>query len=388
MKSMRKRMFEWSYLTLLLGTMATQLFAAPTDAPIRKEMAQIYATITSLLPLTFDKAAFESDANKKAITADINKLSALAKTMVTQSSRFADKDPSIKFISERFAGDIELAKAQWSTGDRIIPRRLLRNITDYCVSCHTRSGKGLEFQGVTNSPSFRKLPVLNQAEYLAATRHYDDAIQTYQKAMIDRPLAKIDPGEWDLAVRKLLAITVRVKNDPQTTLGVLKKIRANPDAMPSSVTFDIEEWEKSAKAWKTEASHSTKSDKDLLAESKRLMIEGEKLKAISEGAGLIYFLRASSLLSQELAAQSSGPYYQELLWLAGQSAAALQGLNFWTMQDIYFEQCIRTKDNMLLSRKCFAGLEESLLQNYGAATRLGLPDFVKDQLDRLGKMIK
>jgi len=104
-----------------------------------------------------------------------------------------------------------MAIDMWKSGDRVVPRRLMRNVTDYCIGCHTRTSKGLHLSDVIHSEKFNAMPSLAKAEYLAATRQFHEALKKYEEVLVRKPLAKIDPEAWDSSVRKMLAIAVRVE---------------------------------------------------------------------------------------------------------------------------------------------------------------------------------
>jgi hypothetical protein len=58
------------------------------------------------------------------------------------------------------------------------------------------------------------------------------------------------------------------------------------------------------------------------------------------------------------------------------------------MQDVYYEACARKNQDPSLSLKCYNALENSMIAAYGVAGRAGLPQFAKNQLDDLKRVIK
>ena len=356
-------------------------------APIRQEMGGLFATISDLLPLVLNKAAFEDKKNMKVIAEDMNRLSSLSHKMTESAKRFADSDPSIPYIADRFAEDIRFAIEMWNTGDREVSRKLLRNATDYCISCHTRTGKGMHFSDVIQSSQFRSMPALSKAEYLAATRQFEDALKQYEHVLVDKPLAKMDPGAWDLAVRKMLAITVRVQKDPSLTLEMISRIQDNPDSMPPNLRGDIAEWRVAAKQWTAEKPQPAMTDEQKFAQAEQLIAEADQWVKQAPGSALIQHMRASAILHELLGHVRGGDHYQKMLYAAARSSEYLRDLNMWTLQDTYYEGCIRNGQNKDLSQKCLTGLESSMLRTYGVASRAGLPDYPRNQLDALAKLI-
>lgn len=147
----------------LLASAAATVFAekkmtggVSSAAPIREEMGGLFVALSELLPLVVDKAAFENPKNAKKITGLMQKLQGLADKMVVSTKKFADNDPSIPFIAEKFSNDVSMALDMWKSGDRVVPRRLMRGVTDYCISCHTRTSKGLHLTEVIPSSKLRR----------------------------------------------------------------------------------------------------------------------------------------------------------------------------------------------------------------------------------------
>lgn len=385
---MSKKLF--SLLGFLFGLALTSVvtFAAPANVPVREEMGGLYATLSELLPIVLNKAAFEDPKNKRVIAGHMNQLSALTKKMAANSARFADQDPSIPYIMERFTGDIHYAIESWNRGDRVIPRNILQNITDYCISCHTRTSKGVHFHEMIPPAGFKSMPALSKADYLAATRQYVDALKQYENVLVAQPLTKVDGTAWASAVKRMLAISVRVENDANLTLELLSRIQDVSGSVPSSDTAMVAEWRRQAKAWVLDKTPAPKN----AAEKERLAIalvrDADRIEKDVHGGAVIQHLRASNLFHQLLGQGKQQSAQQELLWQAGQSAQYLRDINLWTLQDIYFESCIRVGGKKELSQKCFDALKDSMVQSYGVSSSGTLPEFVKVQLDRLKNSIK
>lgn len=366
----------------------TKSAGAEGGAPIRQEMGGLFVALSEMLPLVLNKSSFEDPKNAREILSLMNRMQALSDKMVKSTKKFADNDPSIPFIAARFHQDIGMAIDMWNSGDRVVSRRLMRNVTDYCISCHTRTSKGLHLSDVIQSSRFKALPALTKAEYLAATRQYREALKQYEYVLVDKPLAKSDPESWDLAVRKMLAISVRVEKDPSLTTELLSRIQESPDNMPPSMRGDIAMWRQSAKAWTNERRPASMTDSQRFDLAKTLIKEGTTIAAKVPGGALVEYMRASAIMHDLLGRVHGGEQYQEMLWVAGQAAEYLSAINADTLQDTYYEGCVRKGKNKDLAGKCLAALENSMFKSYGASSRSGLPPFVKQQLDDLNKLTK
>jgi hypothetical protein len=376
-------------MALMPGRAATGASSqGQSRAPIRQEMGGLFVAISDFLPLVLNKAEFESPKNAREVASLMNRLQDLSGKMTASTKRFADNDPSIPFIAEKFNEDVRMAIEMWNNGDRVIPRRLMRNVTDYCISCHTRTSKGLHLSDVIQSQRFKSMPSLAKAEYLAATRQFEDALKHYEHVLVDKPLAKTDPESWSLAVRKMMAISVRVQENASLTTDLLSKIQDTPESIPPSMRGEIAAWRQSAKSWMSERRPASMSDQERFELAKRLVSEGQALSAKVEGGALIEYMRASAIMHNLMGRVKDGPQIQEMMWVAGQASENIRDLNMWTMQDIYYEGCIRKGKDKTLAGRCLEAMEKSLLRTYGAASKAGLPPFTKNQLDELTKLLK
>ncbi len=357
------------------------------QAPIKQEMGGLFVVTTELLPLVLDKASFEKKENRRKITAHIEKLKTLSSNMVTATDKFKDGDPSVRFISERFSEDMEYALDMWKQGDREVPRRLLRNVTDYCISCHTRTAKGAHFNDEFMPKALKSMPTVRRAEYLAATRQFSAAMKEFEKASGDIVFSKNDPTGWAQAVRKLLAITVRVEQSPSLTLEMLSRLQDDPRGIPDLLQAEVSQWRKSAKAWSEERGLVGPSTDQKITEIERLFNEGKKHDELVRSGGLVSYLRASTMIHEMLSTEKKSPRIQELYWLAGRAASELKEINFWTMQDIYFESCVRASGDKSLGKRCLDAFEESVVASYGSGSKSNLPEFMRRRIDVLKKHI-
>lgn len=359
-------------------------------APIIEEMGELYQVTTDLLPLVVSKADFENPKNKTAIARKMNRLKALSTIMSNKTKKFEDKDPSIVHLSERFSEDVGYAIKMWNLGDTIVPRRILRNTTDYCIACHTRTGKGADLINLPTPKKFNGLSALTKAEYFAATRQYEKALGAYETVLADRPLARMDPDAWAAAIRRMLAITVRVKNSPSLTLEMISRVQDSPESNVPALARDIAAWRAAAKEW-NEASAIKKEIETLpkkLEHIEALLQSAEKNSQSVPNGGLIHYLRASMIAHDLMGDTNLGASAQKLYWLAATAVSGLKEINLWTLQDVYFEQCIRAGGiksgaDKVLTKKCYDSLESAALFEYGVSSKSLLPEHARVRLEQL-----
>jgi hypothetical protein len=355
---------------------------------LKKSMAELYININDTLPIVVNKKSFEDPKNKKIIATRMNQLKQLAKAMSKENKRFADSDPSISFITERFEEDIQYAIDMWNTGDRIISRKIMRNATDYCISCHTRTGRGAMFSHLNQPKGFASLPKVDRAEYFLATRQYDQAIALYEKILMDGILAKQDPLTWIQSIKKLLSVTIRVKHHASLTLEMISRIQERPDAHSDKFAPMIAAWRKSTQEWAAQEATKPGSKTDdtqqlSLASIASEVIQGENLEKSLSGAGLVHFLKASNNIHKLLSKTPKINQSADILLLAGRAASHLTELNLGLLHEVYFEQCVIATGSLSDRKECFAQLEAAYLRNFGVDGKSKLPLYLQNRMNQL-----
>jgi len=77
-----------------------------SPAPIKEEMGGLFVALSDLLPLVLNKAEFEDPKNAKEILSLMNRMQNLSDKMVVGTKKFADNDPGIPFVTQRFSNDV------------------------------------------------------------------------------------------------------------------------------------------------------------------------------------------------------------------------------------------------------------------------------------------
>lgn len=329
--------------------------ALATEVP-RQEMAEMADELGRLLPLVLNNAHAERPPLKK-IKASLDKL-VKAATKVEATLPAAIDDPIMKYIPTKLSASFQSARRDLKLGDMTRLRARLLRVTGYCIGCHTRTRGG--DASVVIAPDFGRaqLAHLDKAEFYAATRQFSAAIVNFEYALNDKEFAAKYPTRWELAAKKLLALTVRVEQRPRLAVELLANIRDSKTA-PARLTPALNAWTEAVKAW---AEEPATAGEPTLDHARRLYAEGQAriTKAGSPDAGLVEFLRASAmahLLLQDTRSAAAG----ETMLLAGQIAETIGFLNLTTLHEIYYEACIRHAPHTPVARKCLDQLKSSQL---------------------------
>lgn len=345
------------------------------------KMQALSHTLSSLLPLVASRSKFNTEANAARIEEDTRKLKSLTHSLKTGDS--PNGDPTMRMMSGLFDEDITRALDALKSGNRDYARHILKDTTSYCIQCHTQANNGPNFPVLSLGIDTKELKPLERAEFFAATRQFDRALDSYVEALGDEKLAKADPFEWENAGRVALAITVRVKNDPKQTLAIVERIDKNK-AKPASLQAPIKAWKKSIQAWSKEKALPADAKARLNA-AKQMISAGQKKQEfpLDHSQDIAYF-RASSTLHELMQTQAGGndkDFQANALYWSGVASEATRDMNFWTLHETYYEQCIRTTPGSTIAKQCFDKLKESVTLGYSGSAGVQIPPEVAKRLE-------
>lgn len=346
----------------------------------REKMQKLETTLSNLLPLVLSEKNFTNQKNKTKISENINTLvklaHGLAKPMEAKELP-PDSDPSLFLLLGTFEGDIRDAASSFQKGRLDYSRHLLKNVTAYCVTCHTRTNQGGEKFSAPKMPA--DLTAFEMAEYLTATRQFDPAVLQYEKIIKED---KEEAARLQTALQNALAITVRFKKDPAKTLALIEtalKTKNLTDEVKQNIGF----WKQSVLDWKKEP----KNPVDIKAKIDQLLEKGKELQANgSYYAGLVEFLRVSSLAHSLLSQVSKPEETARALFQAGLAHFLLEERPVYFMPEMYFEACIKKAPHTSVATECYQVLEQSMEKTYSGSAGVVLPDDVKKQLQDLKKL--
>lgn len=360
----------------------TDALANPVPATWHEKMQALSQALSRLLPVVSSRAKFNDPKNQATIDEDTRQLRSLAHSL--KSGNVPNADPTMKMMSHLFGEDLDRALEGLRGGNRDYARQILKDTTSYCIQCHTQTNNGPDFPHLNLNIDTNQLTSLEQAEFYAATRQFSPALEAYERVLADKSLAKTDPFAWEQAARSALAIVVRVKNDPKETSSLLSRIEAHP-TLPETTKRSVRVWKKSVRDWSKEPKQPLKTTEDVLKKAESLISLAQKNQEfpLDHSQDILYF-RASSLLHDLLASPDrSAETTAKTLYWAGMASEATRDMNFWTLHETYYEQCIRVQPHTKQAELCFKKLKESITIGYSGSSGTQIPPEVKRRLDAL-----
>lgn len=322
-------------------------------------MRNLSKILSELLPMIFSEREFDRDENRARTDYLVGSLTRAAHKIETIKA-VPSADPGIQFISEKFVENLDHANSLLHGVNREHARLHLQAVTHYCISCHTMTEDKVIDYGLNLQPDLTQLTFLERAEFYAATRQFNDAIKNFEYALTNGSLSKDNPSAWNEGVQKLLAVVIRVKNDPSLALEMVSRF-FDSDTYPKDLAQAARDWRIDIKAWRKES--RTKRDEFTITEARDLVHAAQRRTPID---GLVLYMRASAILHTLLAHSRQESESAEVLYLSGVAAENLSLVNYWTLPMDYFEGCVRLAPKGPFADSCINGYELSMRRRYGA----------------------
>lgn len=346
-----------------------------------EKMQQLSQALSDLMPLISSKKKFSSAENQKLIEERTETLRTLAHSI--QTGPKPNSDPSMAVLSGLMEEDLARALDAFRGGQKDYARHVLKDTTSYCIQCHTQTNNGPEFPQLKLNVKVEELPALDRAEFYAATRQFEPALETYRGVLADPSAVKADPFDYENAARTALAISVRVHKDPVEAKGLVETVQKNKALNPSQKKV-AKSWSRSIQSWSKEKTPSAKpSIQQDLAKAESLVTRAQKSQEfVLDHSQDINYFRASSLLHEILQTPERTPEFSaRALYLAGVSSEATRDMNFWTMHETMYEQCIRLKPQTEQAKQCYSRLNDSINLGYSGSSGTHIPPEVKRRLE-------
>lgn len=353
--------------------------------PLQGQMQALSHTLTDLIPLISDAAKFNDPKNQEKIMQRAQALTQLSHA-VKADSKSVGQDPTVEFILNQFLEDTQRAVDALKSGHRAYAQHLLRNTTSYCVQCHTRTANGPAFIGNSLDKTLAQLSPLEKGEVLAATRQFEQALAEFQK-IIDSPRQnQTNIFVWDKAVRYALTIAVRFMDNPTLAMQIVDSILKN-EHTPYYLRQSATVWKVHIKEWIREPRIVTKKPGTLIAKAQSLIKKSQERNDF-ERTEQIYYLRAASLLHQALELSQDREEKSQALLLIGECYETFRDVAIWSLDERYYEACIRINPRSSTSEQCYQKYEENVFMGYSGSQGTTLPPEIQQKLAELKVMAK
>jgi hypothetical protein len=356
--------------------------AAPvaTTTSFRSSMDALAGLLASIVPEALARGPVDA-ARERRLRDGIVGLRGIAEHLRgLPEAQHPDADPTIDVLLgalSRSIDDVAQARA-----DRLPATTL--SLASTCIACHTRGAPGPHAPAVT-APLPADLAADVRADVLVASRRFAEARAAYHGVVFDEDFAEREPWRYERAVRRALALAVRVDGDAKEARTLSRRVLDTPGA--EALWPAAEEWTTAMDAWSRETTDKALGNERAYATAQRMVAQATTSARVLGDAGAeIAWLRATAALHKALAGDGGGlsrdERAQALAWL-GLAYERLPELDVWGVFFLYDAACVEAAPHTALARDCFARYERAARETWSGNSGAPLPDDVQKRVDEL-----
>ena len=371
---------------LIAQSFSVQAAEAPNSkdqAETRSIMAQIFSSLTTVLPLSMDSKEFSDPKNRDKILGELRKMKDGTSSLVEHTTKF---DGSYGFIAKSMSRDIKDIYTWYDKGATSESRYLLHQVSENCVSCHMKlpdPGHAPHMDNFFKDVAVSKLSAPEKARLQVALRQFDDAMTTWEDMFKTWP----KPSELFAmdALPEYLKVAIRVKEDPKRALNTLEELSKRSD-LPKFMAREVTAWKTSLKKLAPDVAkkgNELKRAESIVQNARRTM------EYPMDRTGLVDYVVASGLLNHFMMEKSvKAAQMAEAYYLLGITESLIGRSTWLTQTDYYFEAAVRAAPKSKFAVKAFDALEQQLLMEYSGSGGTHLPEDVQSNLEELRGLVR
>jgi hypothetical protein len=389
---MNKRFQHGLFLLLAMLTFnACQSKNQASDHETAREwsnsMQKMAHDVRELIPYLYDRTAFHEPKNHDKIGVSLKNFSEhVHKITPKMGEQLLGEDPLVSFSLESLEGDLRRSYQAFELNQLEYSRTVAKGSLNHCFRCHSVSQSGSTVQWNLEGLSQLNLDPTEKIDLLVATRKYPEAIALMEGQLSDEELLSNHPFDFDAILRRYLALTIRVQNDPARALTEMNRVAAH-SGLPHYIQEQVQGWRVSLKSWIREKKKPSKKISKLEQAQREIDRARDLQQYPQDHAGDVEYLRATVSLHESLKKHLKPNDEAEALYLLGRAYEVLDELGSWNLHEAYFESCVRKAPKSDWAKLCYSRFEASVLQGYSGSSGTHIPAYEKDKLKTLKDML-
>lgn len=334
------------------------------------QMQKMSRNLERLMPYVFSREEFSDSKNRAQLKELVTEYSRSVQHVPEHmGKKLLGDDPLVKYYLDNLKEGGQQGLRALNEGHLDYSRNILKDSMGACFNCHTTTQLGPQntFSTTKLDSSFRIYPT-EKADYYVATRQYDQAIKVLESVLEKPELLAEQPHEQMLAMKKYLALMVRVRKEPTRAGDTISKYLKNGNP-PYFVASEAEAWIKSLRKWAGEKKKQPKP----LQKAKDLMKQASRSQAGAYQAGYVENLRATALLHEALVQTKKSGEKAEIYRMLGDSYDIVSDLGMWDLPEAYYEACVRTAPKTKVAQTCYRNYERAIVMGFSGSAGVFIP---------------
>jgi hypothetical protein len=377
-----------------IPVLLTLLFVAPFSfaqkgasehKATKKIMGGLLEEMEALKPYFLSEEKFADAKNQKEISSHLSKLGELGRT--------AKHDPVLnqenyKVSAQVLSNHLNELERVFNKGNKSYARWMLTSTLSVCMSCHaqfptvSRELKAYE-KGQKYAGDFE------QAEFLFATRAFDEASKMFDKLIRNYPASDKKNQHLEVALQRQVAYFSRLKRDPKTALKTFTAYAGNKE-IPEYLQNDIKAWVQQFGDWSRQPTPNPKkmSQKEIMSLSQRTLDMKNPVRNLpSDSPKLVAYLKVSGMLYEYLNSHPKSNITPEILYYLSVYDRSINNNFFYSLANLYLRDCILNYSDKPIAQKCYDDFESETVLSYSGSEGTSIPKEVRDDLKNLKGML-
>ncbi len=345
--------------------------------PLNRNMAEVATTLRGLVPFMVSPARFSDPASQKEIAAGLERMEELFRQNRTH---FLGKEESRQVVREIMLETLAETRRQFARGSKPLARQMLKSVPELCLNCHT--------QDQFSARILKGVPEvfgsdLETAEFHLVTRRPDQA-EKYLSAFLATP-DKRSPDGLARALTDELRLAIHRGRD---WTWIRKRLAERKQALPRARFGSlISQWEEGVALAEKTFAGSPRTVGALGAAVTKALNGDPGFGLMADGPQVVLFTKLRAEVLKLLSAGLPERDLPEAFYWLSLSERATGYDAFYSLADAYLRACITRWPDQPYARKCFEEYEEFVEFGYSGSSGTHIPDDVKQELERLRKMI-
>ena len=385
-----------SSLRILMSLFCFTLAACSSQEKKDEKAAQVWSgkmqglagNVKELVPYAYNKRNYADPANQQKVKSTLVDFSKNMHSIKPEmGKKYLGADPLVKYTLEQMRADVDRATDAFNAGQVEYSRSVVKSVVNHCFRCHSLTDQGSRAPWDVSVFKDLTLTPIEKTDLLVAARDYEGARAHLEAQLNSSEFAQNYQFEYEGALRRYLAIMLRINKDPSSVLRELDKISQKND-VPYYVQEQMVGWKKSLNDWSKEGKKKAKGS--LLDQAKQRIKKGQNMQSyMKDHSGDVEFVRATGLLHEFL---SSGQKMEdealaEAYYLLGESYEVIDEMGYWNLHEVYYESCIRAAPKSKVAKSCFQRLESSVYVGYSGSSGVHVPQHEKQRLQQLKSLM-
>ncbi len=377
----------------VLGILLTSIFSssvfaedkAQTQPPTKEIMHQFLAQLGELKKFLVSKDKFTDPKNTMEISSRLKEFAEVAKK--TQHDPMLNQE-NFKFSRQILEEHIVDTERVFRLGNKAYARWQLNSTISLCMSCHSQMpASNRTFEDFQSLKIFSS--EFDQAEFLFATRKFDQAFNLYNQIVSGFPKNNARIEQVESSLEREVAYFSRIRRDPTAAIAQMKKHQKAKE-LPEHLQRNISAWISQFTAWSKQKPFDAKAatEKQIIDFAKQNIELKSTTTSNASNPNLVNYLRVSGILFEYLQSHPLSKATPEVLYWLSICERSISSNFFYSLADLYLRECIVRYPGDAIAKKCFKEYEEETILGYTGSSGTNVPGEVRRDLNSLKKLIE